>query len=56
VHSCGALLLQVGREESDIPPDSAWERLWEGARRGDDTERFVLFGRVSGAAPSATRS
>ena len=52
-HGCGALLLQVGREESDLPPDSAWERLWEGARRGDDTERFVLFGRVNAPPPRA---
>jgi 4-amino-4-deoxy-L-arabinose transferase-like glycosyltransferase len=51
VHGCGALLLEVGREESDVPPDSAWERLWEGHRRGDDTERFVLFGRVKAAVP-----
>lgn len=55
-HGCRALLLQVGREESDLPPDSAWERIWEGARRGDDTERFVLFGRVPAAPPNATRS
>ena len=55
-HGCGALLLQVGRDESDLPPDSAWERLWEGARRGDDTERFILFGRVPAAPPRATTS
>ena len=50
-HGCGALLLQVGREESDTPPDSAWERLWEGRRRGDDTERFVLFRRADAVPP-----
>jgi 4-amino-4-deoxy-L-arabinose transferase-like glycosyltransferase len=49
-HACGALLLQVGRDESDIPPDSAWERVWEGHRRGDDTERFILFRRANPAA------
>jgi 4-amino-4-deoxy-L-arabinose transferase-like glycosyltransferase len=50
-HGCGALLLQVGREESEIPPDSAWEKLWEGRRRGDDTERFILFRRTGTAPP-----
>jgi len=42
---CKALLLQAARDESDTPPDSAWEKVWEGRRRGDDTERFVLFRR-----------
>ena len=39
------LLLQVGRDDTDTPPDSAWEKIWEGRRRGDDTERFLLFRR-----------
>ena len=55
VHGCGALILQVGREESEIPPDSAWEKLWEGRRRGDDTEHFILFGRT-GATPALKRT
>jgi 4-amino-4-deoxy-L-arabinose transferase-like glycosyltransferase len=42
---CDALLLQTARDESDTPPDSAWEKVWEGRRRGDDTERFLLFRR-----------
>jgi hypothetical protein len=42
---CDALLLQAARDESDTAPDSAWEKVWEGRRRGDDTERFVLFRR-----------
>ena len=46
-NECGALLLQVGREDSDVPPDSAWQKVWEGRRRGDDTERFLLFRRPS---------
>jgi 4-amino-4-deoxy-L-arabinose transferase-like glycosyltransferase len=42
---CRALLVQLGRADSEDPPDSAWKKLWEGRRRGDDTERFVLFER-----------
>jgi len=42
---CALLLVQLGQDEPDDPPDSAWEKLWEGRRRGDDTERFVLFRR-----------
>jgi 4-amino-4-deoxy-L-arabinose transferase-like glycosyltransferase len=43
--ACPLLLMQVGRDDSDTPPDSAWEPIWEGRRRGDDTERFLLFRR-----------
>ena len=42
---CDALLMQLGGNDSAEPPDSAWEKVWEGRRRGDDTERFVLFRR-----------
>ncbi|MEP6942949.1 MAG: glycosyltransferase family 39 protein [Betaproteobacteria bacterium] len=45
-HACNALLMQVGRGDADTPPDSAWEQVWEGRRRGDDTERYLLFRRV----------
>ena len=48
---CDALLVQAARDESDTPPDSAWEMVWEGRRRGDDTERFLLFRRPT-AGPS----
>ena len=48
---CNALLLQAARDESDTPPDSAWEKVWEGRRRGDDTERFVLFRRPTAGSP-----
>ncbi len=44
-HKCTTLLMQVGREDSDTPPDSAWVKVWEGRRRGDDTERYLLFRR-----------
>lgn len=43
--ACPLLLLQLGRDDTDTPPDSAWEKIWEGRRRGDDTERFLLFRR-----------
>lgn len=49
---CAALLLQVAGGDSADPPDSAWEKVWEGRRRGDDTERFILFRRPR--APSAS--
>lgn len=44
-HACKALLVQIGRDDSAMPPDSAWEKIWEGRRRGDDTERYLLFRR-----------
>jgi 4-amino-4-deoxy-L-arabinose transferase-like glycosyltransferase len=50
---CEALLVQVGGNDSGDPPDSAWEKVWEGRRRGDDTERFVLFRRPP-RAPSVS--
>ena len=50
---CQALLLQVGGNEPADPPDSAWEKVWEGRRRGDDTERFVLFRRPPPARPAS---
>lgn len=49
---CKALLVQLGRAEADTPPDSAWEKVWEGHRRGDDTERFLLYRRPEAGAAS----
>jgi 4-amino-4-deoxy-L-arabinose transferase-like glycosyltransferase len=51
-HKCNTLLMQVGREDSDVPPDSAWEKMWEGRRRGDDTERYLMFRRKDARPPS----
>jgi 4-amino-4-deoxy-L-arabinose transferase-like glycosyltransferase len=48
---CPLLLLQVGHEDSAEPPDSAWDKVWEGHRRGDDTERFILFRRLPAVSP-----
>jgi 4-amino-4-deoxy-L-arabinose transferase-like glycosyltransferase len=49
-NACPALLLQLGHDDADAPPDSAWEKVWEGRRRGDDTERFILFRRPTAAS------
>jgi 4-amino-4-deoxy-L-arabinose transferase-like glycosyltransferase len=46
---CPVLLLQVGREDPAEPPDPAWIKIWEGRRRGDGTERFILFRRSPAA-------
>jgi 4-amino-4-deoxy-L-arabinose transferase-like glycosyltransferase len=43
VHVCQALLVQYGRLASDPVPPDGWTASWSGARRGDDTERFVLY-------------
>ena len=47
---CRGLLVQLGRDDPEAPPDSAWEKIWEGRRRGDDTERFILFRRPAGGS------
>jgi hypothetical protein len=43
VHACEALLVQYGRLPTDLEPPSGWTSVWSGGRRGDDTERFVLY-------------
>jgi 4-amino-4-deoxy-L-arabinose transferase-like glycosyltransferase len=48
---CAALLLQVGRGEASDPPNSGWIKIWEGHRRGDGTERFILFRRSPATRP-----
>jgi 4-amino-4-deoxy-L-arabinose transferase-like glycosyltransferase len=55
-NTCAALLLQLGHDDSELPPDSAWEKVWVGRRRGDDTEHFVLFRRVGAALPASRGS
>jgi 4-amino-4-deoxy-L-arabinose transferase-like glycosyltransferase len=42
-HDCKALVVQYGRLEGDPMPPTGWTPKWSGARRGDDTERFVLY-------------
>jgi 4-amino-4-deoxy-L-arabinose transferase-like glycosyltransferase len=45
-HDCDAVLHQYGRIDRlpDVP--EGWYAAWEGRRRGDDTERFVLYRKV----------
>ena len=44
---CSMLLVLFGQDDAEVPPDSAWEKVWEGRRRGDNTEHFVLYRRGS---------
>ena len=40
---CPAFLIQYGRQEGAPPALPGWQVEWEGRRRGDDTERYVLY-------------
>jgi len=40
---CSALLVQFGRQEGAPPAMPGWQVQWEGRRRGDDTERYVIY-------------
>jgi 4-amino-4-deoxy-L-arabinose transferase-like glycosyltransferase len=42
-HDCGALLVQYGRIWGEPPAPAGWQPAWSGSRRGDDTERYVLY-------------
>ena len=42
---CPLLLVQLGRNDFDAPGPEGWTAVWEGARRGDVTEKFVLYRR-----------
>lgn len=42
---CPLLLVQLGRNDIDSPAPEGWEPVWQGARRGDETEKFVLYRR-----------
>ena len=44
-HDCDALLVQYGRIDGTPAAPDGWTLVWEGHRRGDDTERFVLYAR-----------
>src|SRR5207244_9009517 len=44
-HDCGAVLVQYGRVDRTPDAPEGWRVEWEGQRRGDDTERFVLYSR-----------
>jgi 4-amino-4-deoxy-L-arabinose transferase-like glycosyltransferase len=40
---CPLLLVQYGRQPGAVPAIAGWNILWDGSRRGDETERFVLY-------------
>jgi len=40
---CAALLVQYGRLADGTPPLPGYAIAWEGGRRGDENERFVLY-------------
>ena len=42
---CPLKLVQLGKGDHDVPLPEGWRRIWEGNRRGDNTEKFVLFAR-----------
>jgi len=42
-HDCPALLVQYSRLAELPPPPAGWTRAWDGHRRGDETERIVLY-------------
>ena len=39
---CTALLVQYGRD-GEVNPPAGWDVAWQGRRRGDDSELFVLY-------------
>jgi 4-amino-4-deoxy-L-arabinose transferase-like glycosyltransferase len=45
-HECRDLLVQYGRQEGAPPEIPGWFVTWDGRRRGDDTERYVLYRRT----------
>ena len=42
-HDCKALLVQYSRQATQPPPPLGWTPAWDGHRRGDDTERYILY-------------
>ena len=47
IDRCNALLVQYGRNDRNPTAPEGWEAVWNGQRRGDDTERYVLYVRKS---------
>jgi 4-amino-4-deoxy-L-arabinose transferase-like glycosyltransferase len=42
-HACNMLLVQYARMDGAPTIPAGWTTVWSGNRRGDDTERFVLY-------------
>ncbi|MEP6656674.1 MAG: hypothetical protein ABJC33_05520 [Betaproteobacteria bacterium] len=47
---CPALLVQYGRDDPDPAVLEGWTQAWEGRRRGDATERYVIYTRAPARA------
>ena len=47
MHDCQLVLAQFGRIDRIPEAPAGWQVAWEGNRRGDDTERFVLYRKVA---------
>lgn len=47
LQDCDAVLIQLSKNDDAPPAPRGWKREWEGHRRGDDTERFVLFRKIA---------
>ena len=45
-HECKALLVQYSRPTTQPAPPQGWTPTWDGHRRGDDTERYILYTRT----------
>ena len=43
IDRCKALLVQYGRDYVDAGTPDGWQAVWNARRRGDDTERYVLY-------------
>jgi 4-amino-4-deoxy-L-arabinose transferase-like glycosyltransferase len=43
INRCAAMLVQYGRHDAATGTPAGWQAVWEGHRRGDDTERYVLY-------------
>ena len=42
-HGCKALLVQYSRPLAQPAPPAGWMPAWDGHRRGDETERIILY-------------
>ena len=52
-HVCQTLIVQYGGHDRDTAVSQGWIPVWTGQRRGDDTERYVIYRRSSAGAPAA---
>ncbi|MEP7208267.1 MAG: hypothetical protein ABI920_15115 [Casimicrobiaceae bacterium] len=51
VDGCATLLVQYARGDIDAGGGPGWIVSWEGQRRGDETERYVIYTRDDDAVP-----